>query len=482
MRLTIASAFLLFLFVGIFVLAVDVVRDPDFWWHLRTGEYIVENRTIPHADPSFAYTSSGKDWITHEWLSEVVFWEIYKVGGPTTLSLLFALLICATYIPVYLRSPGKPYVAGFATLLGALTAIPLWNVRPQMFSLFFLSLLIFLLERYFEKSSKNILVFLPLLMLVWVNMHGGFLLGLGVILFFIVGKTAELNWKEARNETELLTFSRRDLVRMAIIGLLCFIIIGINPNGYSILTYPFQTLTSTAMQRYIGEWFSPDFHELGMLPFAVLLMGILALGLYGKKRENLTTIGLIGISAYAALRSVRNVPLFGVLAAPVMASQLSSIFQLKRSTNVPPVRIRVLLSVFICGILLFAGLLSWKRLSNQNQVTQELFPVGATEWIELNQPAGRIFNTYHWGGYLIWQLYPEYPVFIDGRADLFGDKLLTDYAKIYAGDPTWEEFFNRYNIKIAIVEPGSQIAKNIEDAADWKEVYSDKISIIFVKK
>src|SRR5581483_7612348 len=144
--------FTLLLFVALLALSVRVIRDPDFWWHLRTGEYILENQTIPHTDP-YAFTTQGKEWVTHEWLSEVAIYALYRLGGFTLLSLVFAGAITLAFFLVYLSSPGRPYLAGFALLLGALATAPTWDVRPQMLSLLLMSVFLVLLDFYGAKDD-----------------------------------------------------------------------------------------------------------------------------------------------------------------------------------------------------------------------------------------------------------------------------------------------------------------------------------------
>lgn len=233
---------------------------------------------------------------------------------------------------------------------------------------------------------------------------------------------------------------------MAGIFILCLIASGVNPSAYRIYAFPLGTLSSPAIQRYITEWFSPNFHEVDWVPLALLLLGIMALGLFVRRRFKFTTIGLLTVSAYASLRTVRNVPLFSVIAAPVMASQLSSIVTLQPSTENIPRRTRMTLAILLAVIALVGAALVWLRLSDQPKTDRATFPVGAVDWIEIHQPEGNLFNAYQWGGYLIWRLYPHYPVFIDGRAELHGDQMLTEYVNIYNTHSGWEQDLEHYGV------------------------------------
>ncbi|TSA47964.1 MAG: hypothetical protein D4R46_00320, partial [Chloroflexi bacterium] len=141
MRLTIRQVFFILLFLGLFLMTLRPIADPDFWWHLRTGQLIVQTHAIPHTDP-FSFTNSGKPWVAHEWLSELLMYVLYRLGSYGLLIFVFSLIITGAFLLAYLRSPQEslPYVAGFTLLLGAIATAPTWGARPQMISLFISSL------------------------------------------------------------------------------------------------------------------------------------------------------------------------------------------------------------------------------------------------------------------------------------------------------------------------------------------------------
>src|SRR5581483_5524315 len=147
-----ARLFTAILFIALFTMTVREISDPDFWWHLRAGEYFVETGTIPHTDV-FSFTATNHEWVTHEWLSEVFIYALYRVGGFALLTLFFSGIITAAFALVYWRSEGRPYLAGFALILGALATAPTWGVRPQMLSLLLMSIFLVLLDFYGAKDD-----------------------------------------------------------------------------------------------------------------------------------------------------------------------------------------------------------------------------------------------------------------------------------------------------------------------------------------
>ena len=179
MKLTIRQVFFIVLLLCLFLMTLRPIVDPDFWWHLRTGQFIAQTHSIPHTDP-FSFTKAGQPWLTHEWLSELILYGLFRLGSFALLIFTFSIIITVAFLLTYLRSPAgtRPYVAGFMLLLGAVATAPTWGVRPQMISLLFASLFLLLLDHYRSAGKLKFLIPLPVIMLVWVNLHAGYFLGL----------------------------------------------------------------------------------------------------------------------------------------------------------------------------------------------------------------------------------------------------------------------------------------------------------------
>lgn len=352
-----ARLFTAILFIALFALTIREISDPDFWWHLRAGQYMLESATIPHTDP-FAFTAQAKEWITHEWLSEIFMFGVYRLGGFALLTLLFSGIITLAFALTYARSDGKPYLAGFALLLGALATAPTWGVRPQMLTLLFLSAFLFLLDRFSVTRENKFLIPLPLLMLVWVNLHSGYAMGLvalGAYWFaaFVEGIVFLARKQRAQNSLDAApTLSPRNTRALLIVLILSALAVLVNPNGARMFIYPFETLTSAAMQRYIQEWFSPDFHQTEWLPFALLLVSLLATTLIARARVPLAHILLLFALGLLALRSARNIPLFVLVALPVLSAQLAAWLSLRASNKPTPRPMQIINAVIVVVLAL----------------------------------------------------------------------------------------------------------------------------------
>lgn len=464
------------LFISIFVMAAQAITDPDFFWHLRTGQLIWERRSIPREDP-FSYTAKGQAWVAHEWLTETIFFALYSLIGQRGLILAFAFLITCTFILVYLQCEGRPWLATFITLLAALTSAISWGVRPQMVSLFLSALFLYILAR-----KESHLWLLPPLVALWVNLHGGYLLGLALLLLHIVGEGVSL--LSAPQE------GRHRLKKLSSVFLLSGAFTLLNPHGWRILSYPFTTLRSQAMQAYIIEWFSPDFHQAQFQPLALLILVTwLALSL-SRSPLHPKDMLLLLVFGYAALRSARNVPLFAVVAAPILSSHLTSFWEgswlqkrlSQRDQSRPNLRLCALNWLLLLIILSASSLKVALSLKENESLQRQTFPVAAVDYLEKEGQRGNIYNLYRWGGYLIWRLYPEGQVFIDGRADVYGDQFIEEYLEVYRVRRGWRDILEKHGVKLVLIDRDSALATLLHEDGDWRKVYEDEVAMIFTLK
>ncbi|MGA8201686.1 MAG: hypothetical protein WB814_16585, partial [Candidatus Sulfotelmatobacter sp.] len=253
--LTTKRTFLAVLFLGLFAMTARNVIDPDVWWHLKTGEYIAQHKSVPHTDP-FSYTRAGHPWVAHEWLTELGMYELQLHAGFGSLIVLFAAITSIAFFLLYLRCGPAAYLAGIATLCAAWATAPLWGVRPQIISLLLTSLWLLILERS-ENNPKLLWWTLPITLL-WVNLHAGFALGLVLSALFLASEFIEHRLAQRQNSF-LRTNSH--LTKATLILLLDLALVPLNPNGLRLFCYPIETLRSTTMQNYIVEWASPNFHR-----------------------------------------------------------------------------------------------------------------------------------------------------------------------------------------------------------------------------
>lgn len=473
--------FVVIFFLGLFILAARSIHDPDLWWHLRTGEYMASTGHIPHQDV-FSFTRAGKPWIAHEWLSELFLYSVFRVAGFGGLIVVFGAIIGAAFVITYLRCAGRPYIAAAIVLLGALAGISAWGVRPQMLSLLFTSILLALLDRAETRDAPQNLWWIAPLMLLWVNVHAGYVVGLVTIVFTLVG------WFVENPMDQGLRPKKNRRVRILGMVLLASVaVVPLNPNGYELFRYPFQTLRSHSMQAFIMEWASPNFHQANIQPFLALLLLTFAVFAVWPKRPRMSQLLLMLGTMLGALTSVRHVPIFALVVIPEICERISGALTNRPKFLVQPIH-RMSLPKAVVNAVLLVGMASFVvlRLEYELRVQPDLeatyFPAAAVSFIEQDHCPAPIFNYYDWGGYLIWRLYPDYRVFIDGRADVYGDKLMDQFIQTTQARSGWDQILDEYRIRTVVIPPGNKLAGVLRLRSEWKIEFEDTQAIIFVRR
>jgi hypothetical protein len=455
--------------------------DPDFWWHLRTGQLIVETGSIPKADP-FSFTAAGSHWIAHEWLSDLLIYGTERVVGYWGNVILFVAVALAALFVMHrllLKMGVSPRVALGLVVLGGAISVPYWTVRPQVFSWLFTA--IFLYTLYLRRiDSRTKLWHLPLLMLLWANLHAGYVVGLVLLGLWLATTAAEqVIWRQ-----------RHDLRVPALVFVAAFAATAVNPNGLALLTYPLTYLApGNASQRFIEEWQSPDFHSLGHWPLAVGIVALVLVGVQARGR-NLFGLGLAIAFTVMTLFSARHQPLFALVFMPVMGDALREQWRWARQEDAAPPAPRgslalnwSTLAVATMALALFIGRSPQLQLRGSPLTTGVLdYPVAGADFIRDNYPDARMFNTYYWGGYLLYELYPEQRVFIDGRADMYGDSLMEQYNRVAHLEPGWRDVLTEYNVDLVIAEKDSPLSAVLAEAADWSLAFSGPVEAVFVRE
>jgi hypothetical protein len=458
--------------------------DPDLWWHLRTGELIVETGHVPQVDP-FSFTRSGHPWLAHEWLSDVLFFELWKHGGAAALTLFAAVITTCGFLLLYSRCSRPPHWAAAAAALGALAAAPSWGVRPQMFTFAFASLLLWLIER--GEQQPKALLWIPPLFLLWLNLHAGFALAIALLLTYGAG----LLWETATGAA-LWNETRPLILRTAGLLSACLALVPLNPNGFRLYRYPFETLFSSGMRSFIVEWASPDFHQELYLPLLVLWLTLIVVFAFGFKRSSPRLKARIFVpllfTAFASLDAVRHVPIFVLMAVPVIAAGLpliwpsrGEIFPAKnRAANTT--KFRSILALAVMSLIVVFMTVKWVTvIRDQTSREAEVFPEKALSLISTSDYPRNLFVYYDWGGYTIWKLYPQHFVFIDGRADLYGDEVLRQFRAVMQLGNGWRSILDSWKIEAVIVPPSSAVAQALLLDTGWRMVFRDSQSVILLK-
>ncbi len=490
--LTFDKLIIIIVFVAIFAMAARIPTDTDSWWHLQAGRWIVENQAIPTTDP-FSHTRLGERWIDHGWLAQAVIFLFWDWLGYAGLVLLLASLVTIAFYFAWLQCrDANLWLQAFILVVAAVASGIIWAVRPQMVSFLLTSVVAYILYRY-KHNGRYIVWLLPIIMLAWVNIHGGFAIGFILMVAYLFGETA--NWIIHRGQSaavsperdELKAMELRQIGLLALVMVICFLLLPLNPNGIEMWSYPFRTVNIGILQDFIVEWQSPNFHEVYLHPFIWLLLAALtSFGLAGR-RADFTDLTLVALLAYMSLMAVRNVPLFALITAPVIARYAT--FALTRwlglqkagaqkwSQRKPALVVNWVLLLVVLLLALVRASEPVTVAANEEFQAEEL-PKGAVDYLLAERPLGPIFNDYNWGGYLIWRV-PEYPVYVDGRTDLYDDEFLTDYLHIDMAHEAWQETLDKDGVNLAVISVYSPLAKAMTAAENWQILYQDDMALIF---
>lgn len=477
-RWTVERVLQIALFILIFALATRPPIDTDTWWHLRSGEYTLTQSMI-YTDP-FSHTFNGERWINHSWGAQVILYGVYQALENAGLALLTAGLACGGILLLFPISAGNSYLRAFVLIAAAASAAIFWSARPQMFSFFGTALLLFLLYRAKQGRQDWLWAIVPL-MLGWANLHAGYSIGFLILLAFIVGEAA--NHLLGAGETRLSWAQWR---RLLLISGLSVGVLLLTPYGVDTLRVPFETVSIGPLRQYIQEWASPEFQGRETWPMIGLLLAFLGAAWANRKvRFDWTSFFLIAGTLFLALLYGRNIPVFTLAIVPTLTLHLQAVLVERGWDFQPRVRVtlrqarlnQVLLLLIVLGALGYVV-----QMVNQEAVQEaqaQALPVAAVEHLNATQPPGPIFNSYNWGGYLI-QFARDYPVFIDGRTDLYTD-FLVKYVNTATAAARWRETLAEYDIRLVLVERGSGLDLALRTEPGWVLDYEDELAVLFVR-
>jgi hypothetical protein len=468
------------LFVSVFFFSVFAgpnlfSNDGDLGRHITVGNYILKQGVIPTSN-IFSFTGYGESLVPHEWLADIIFALAHQQMGLSGVIFIVALLGSLTMLVVYreLLKRGSFRLTAFFIifLVMAVTSVH-WLARPHMFTLFFITLWTYGLERIYKKELKNIWYF-PVLMLIWANTHGAFFAG------FVVFGAYFANWVyEFWRGTETKELGKQ----LALIGALSFAVTFINPSGWHLWTTTVGYIGNDYMTSHIQDHLSPNFHEKGTWPFLLLIVFAMLALAQGIKLSLRDTLLLAGWTAMG-LHTIRNLPLFAVVTAPIYGVILQGMTEkipflkkqdekLKGTENFLRGYVWISVVTLLFGFALWRGVpLDVKRVGNI--FLPDKMPVQAVDWLLENKQEGNMFNHFIWGGYILYRTWPTELVFIDGQTDFYGEALLRDYLDAMYVRDGWEAILDKHQIAWVIARVDDPLSKRA-----WRVIYRDDLAVIF---
>jgi hypothetical protein len=420
-------------------------------------------------------------------LAEVIMALLFAWAGLTGVVVFFSFLLAFTHWLLYhsLRSKSDDLIlCTFVALLATATSSIHWLARPHVFSILLSVIWCHCLNRYQSDNRKVFVACFPVLMLLWVNLHGGFIIGL-VLLGIYFGS----NWLSSLTAKPDMSWAFRKRAKTLLLILLgCVAICFFNPSGLDILLFPIRITSDRFFMDHVTEFLSPDFHEPIAFKYMLLLL-IGALAMSPSKLNFIDTISTI-LLFYMALYSARHISLFAIILAPVLLGALIDVigrlsepfstWYMTRKRNLLAIDRNLKAYVwptasFVMVLTLVAtGLISFR-------FDDKKFPVRAVEFLQRAKIPGNMFNDDEFGDYMIYAAWPTYRVFMDGRSDMYGEKLGRDYLRIANVAPGWKQTLKKYEIRWIIFNTDSALTAAVKDQPDWQAIYSDPVATIFVK-
>jgi hypothetical protein len=479
--------------------AQALLADGDTGWHIRTGEWILRNHTIPSRD-IFSFTKAGEPWYAWEWLCDVVFGWLNQHGGLAAVLVLSVLLISTTYAFLFRLANRKanPIVAVAITMIAAAASAIHWLARPHLFTLLMLVLFCCVVEAVRDGRERYrgipLLAILPLATIVWTNLHGGFFMGIVLLAAYGTGELLNLLLAPIRNPA-----ARRRARNYFLSAAGCSAASFVNPYFYRLHVHAFRFLTDSFQAQHIDEYLTLNFHHPVAIFFELLLVLATGAAIWHAARGRCTEAVLFLIFGHAALLAARNIPLFAIVATPFIATAIDAWLRALAKLNVAgwlrmaSERFAVVMDevaatdaiprwhlVSMVGIALVVALLYAPAPPRRfrPEYDPQSYPAGAVAFLK-NDPSARIFAIDDWGDYLIYRLYPKTRSFIDGRFDFYGDRFLQTYFDVMAVKYNWQSTLDHYGVNTVLLPPSAALSGVLKESRRWRVVYDDGVAVVF---
>ncbi len=480
---------LFFSTVFLFILAVCLLNneaDRDLWHRLAVGKTFFDTGILLKND-IFAYTPVKKLWVDHEWGSGVIFYYITRFLGDYGLMMLKIILLSLTiffiYLTINLLNKGK---TNFKILYFILTVVAVYpgfmsTLRSQAFTYMFFALWIYLFEKIRRDEKVSLWIF-PLSFTLWTNLHGGFLAGVGLIGIYALGQ-----FLNGKNFKKFLLISSITLP----FGL-------VNPWGIKFWEY---LIPAVLMNRpYITEWepfnlFDTLYNVTGfrILLFLTFFVSLYKLFIAKAKNLDFIPILLLSVTAVLAFKSERHVVFFAIVSSIFIYVPLYEMYG--KILEVLKNKLKISLSAKYKRLLNFSreafiyafltGAILNVILSTPPVVTlkQKHYPLASIEFIRINKLSGNLLVPFNWGSYALWKLYPQCLVSIDGRyEETYSDEVYKENMDFYYGKKDWKVILNKYRTDMILIEKDSKAFKNASSLKDFRLVFKDETSALFIRK
>lgn len=486
-------------------LGPNLLADSDIGWHIRNGEQILATHSVPQTD-SFSYTMAGRPWYAWEWLYDTIIAGIHHAAGLNGVVLFSAFVFALTFALLFrlaLRWRGSLPVAIGLTLLSAVAASIHLLARPHLLTWLFTLVWFERLDGFQRGLGKTRhLLALPLIMLVWVNLHGGFLIGLALLALFLAGNL----WTRFTSSSRLRrTLAQRRGRQLGTILLPTLAATMITPYGYRLYVHLYGYLGDKFLMDNISEFLSPNFHLVQVKAFSLLLIAAVGALAISTARTRTLDVLVIAFAAWIGLYATRNIPLAAILLtltiSPLLGAALHRLpgrkdlapgvrglaarvsgfslrmgaMEMRLTGHCLPALIAILMVVTIAG--------QGRSFPKGTAVAfnEKQMPVQAAEFMAQHGIRDHFFSPDNWGGYLIYRLYPNVRLMVDDRHDFYGAAFMRDYLTVLQVGPGWRGLLDARQVRWVVAPSESSLANALKAVPDWRVIHEDPTAVIFEK-
>ena len=483
-----------------------LLRDAGIGWHIRNGQQMLLTHAITRNDP-FSATINGGNWYAWEWLYDLVIAVIHQTLELNGVVFFTAAIIATSFVLTLhfaVRRGANLVIVLFLLLLSLGASSIHFLARPHVLS-WLLSVVWFELldsaaNNWNSKPTPQLYA-MPLLMLLWVNLHGGYVLGFAMLAIYLTDGAVRL-FVDHDHRGQIGGWVKR----LSLITLLTFAASFINPYTYHLHVHVYRYLSDSFLMDRISEFLSPDFHGAAQQCYAVLLLITVVAMAGARGKLNFARLLVLLFAAYSGFYASRNLPTSSLLITLIIAPILSqNIAAAGADSNVLPLlrtcfsRLHSfgsrmlnlelnfdshfwLAAVFLCGLwaCIFGGRLGSAQLLNA-YFDDKRFPVESAEYIASHDITEPIFSQDYWGGYLIYRLYPQIKVVVDDRHDLYGDDFIRNYMTVVFIQPGWDKVLEHDQVHWVLMPPDSTLANMLRLTSGWTIVHEDRVGVLFQK-
>jgi hypothetical protein len=484
----ILPAYLLFAFLSG---TKRLLMDGDTGWHIRTGEWILQHGAVPKTD-LFSFTKPHAAWFAWEWGWDVLFAAIHHFSGLAGVAFINVCLLCCISALLFFlirRCCGNDVLSLVFTAIAMIGSTIHWLARPHLLSWIFVLAFLHLLVSA-ERGKVKLLWWLPLLTLLWTNLHGGFFLAVVMVSIGALGAACS-----GFAQQHSWTGAYRRATPYLLCAIACALATFINPYAWHLHEHIFAYLRDSKLLDHISEYQSVNFHDTGAIFFECMLLAGIGSAWWCFGKGKFTPALLIVLFAHLALRYARNIPLFLLIASPWAACTVRSVLSrmkwLPGLTGISGVvadicqelrafeRVERFHLASVLAVLFIAGLFAAGKQGFQAQFDPKQFPIEAVPSLS-SVSKSRIFTYDQWGDYMIYRFFPETKVFMDGRSDFYGSEFLDTYFQIVNASYSWESDLQRFAVDTVVLKADAPLATVLKQSPRWRLLFDNGRAIVFV--